>query len=72
MLPILPEPVPIARHPPGRARVLPDERDAVGNERFVLGDDRQAIGLRLGYEQAIERVAVMPGEGLDRRGVVER
>jgi hypothetical protein len=49
----------------------PDDSDAVRVERFVGRDEGRALDRRLCDEQSVERVAVMPGELLDGRGVVE-
>jgi len=40
-------------------------------ERLIARDDHGALDVRLRNQQPIERVAVVPWESLDRRGMVD-
>lgn len=51
---------------------LPDPLDGVGLEDGVAAQDRQTLELRLGYQEAIEGIAVVPGKALDAQDVRER
>jgi hypothetical protein len=53
-------------------RRLPHHRDAVGPEGFIEGDNARIFSESLGYEHAVERVAVMTRQGLDSGGVLKR
>jgi hypothetical protein len=47
----------------------PHDTHAVLAKHRIAGHDGQPLGLRLGHEETIERVAVMKGEALHRRGM---
>ena len=50
---------------------LPDERYAVPAQGLVARDESRALDQRLGDEETVERVAMMPGQGTHRRGMVK-
>ncbi len=54
---------------PAGTPALPDALDAVGGQAGVGAHELKTLGLRLGDQEAVEGIAVMPGEVLDGLGV---
>lgn len=55
----------------GDAAVSPDPPDLIGVDDFVHGDDSQTKALGLANEHAVEGIAMMLGEVLEKAAVVD-